>query len=173
LVRTPTERTSVDRSTRAHALEAARITGEVATPRENNLSHIHRFLAQERQFDFGVELTRDWDYDAVFALMVDRAGLRPDPEFVEGVDTISTEACIEALGKLAEAVGRVSPVAVWILFAAGHPAGLLPVHMAIAAAARSAGAVIDTCDHVIAVPEVGGDVRQIHDVWTWHLHGGS
>jgi hypothetical protein len=163
----------VDRSTLAHALEAARITGEVATPRENNLSHIHRFLAQERQFDFGVELTRDWDYDAVFALMVEKAGLRPDPGFVEGVDTISTEACIEALEKLAEAVGQVSRDGGRILFATGHPAGLLPVHMAIAAAARSAGAVIDTCDHVIAVPEVGGDVRQIHDVWTWHLHGGS
>src|SRR5699024_10646195 len=91
----------------------------------------------------------------------------------EGVDTISTEACIEALEKLAEAVGQVSRDGGRILFATGHPAGLLPVHMAIAAAARSAGAVIDTCDHVIAVPEVGGDVRQIHDVWTWHLHGGS
>ncbi|WP_343071854.1 phosphatase [Brevibacterium renqingii] len=163
----------MDRSTLARALEAGRITGEVATPRENNLSHIHRFLHQERQFDFGVELTREWDYDAVFALMVDRAGLRPDPEFVEGVDTISTDRCITALEKLAEAVGRVSRDGGRILFATGHPAGLLPVHMAIAAAAKSAGAVVDTCDHLIPVPEVGGDVRQIDDVWTWHLHGGS
>ncbi len=163
----------MDRSTLAQALEAGRITGEVATPRENNLSHIHRFLAQERQFDFGVELARDWDYDSVFALMVERCGLRPDAEFVEGVDTISTEACIAALERLAEAVGEVTRSGGRILFATGHPAGLLPVHMAIARAAKSAGAVIDTQDHFIPVPEIGGDVRQIGDVWTWHQHGGS
>lgn len=163
----------MDSSTLAHALETGRITGEVATPRENNLSHIRRFLDQERQFDFGVELTHDWDFDSVFALMVDRAGLRPDPEFVEGVDTISTDRCIEALEKLAEAVGDVSRAGGQILFATGHPAGLLPVHMAIAVAAKDAGAVIDTSDHLIPVPEIGGDVRQINNVWTWHLHGGS
>lgn len=166
-------RRSVDRSTLALALEAARITGEVATPRENNLSHIHRFLDQERQFDFGVDLTRDWDYDSVFALMVERCGLRPDSDFVEGVDTISTDACIDALEKLAEAVGEVARAGGQILFATGHPAGLLPVHMAIAKAAKAAGAVIDTRDHFIPVPEIGGDVRQISNVWTWHLHGGS
>lgn len=163
----------MDRTTLAHALEAGRITGEVATPRENNLSHIRRFLDQERQFDFGVDLTRDWDYDSVFALMVDRAGLRPDPDFVEGVDTISTDRCIDALDKLAEAVGNVSRAGGRILFATGHPAGMLPVHMAIADAAKDAGAVIDTSDHLIPVPEIGGDVRQINKVWTWHLHGGS
>jgi hypothetical protein len=166
-------RRSVDRSTLAQALEAGAITGEVATPRENNLSHIHRFLEQERQFDFGVELIRDWDFDSVFSLMVERCGLRPDPEFVEGVDTISTDRCIEALDKLAEAVGDVTRAGGRILFATGHPAGLLPVHMAIAAAAKNAGAVIDTSSHLIPVPEIGGDVRQINNVWTWHLHGGS
>lgn len=163
----------MDRSRLAQALETGRITGEVATPRENNLSHIRRFLDQERQFDFGVELTRDWDYESVFALMVERAGLRPDPAFVAGVDTISTQACIDAAEKLAEAVGHVSREGGRILFATGHPAGLLPVHMAIAAAAKSAGALIDVCDHFIPVPEIGGDVRQINDVWTWHQHGGS
>ena len=123
------ERMPMNRSTLAHALEAGRITGEVATPRENNLSHIHRFLDQERQFDFGVELTRGWDYDSVFALMVERCGLRPDPDFVEGVDTISTDACIDALERLAEAVGEVTRAGGRILFATGHPAGLLPVQI--------------------------------------------
>ncbi|RAG60391.1 taurine ABC transporter ATPase, partial [Burkholderia multivorans] len=80
----------MDRTTLAQALETGRITGEVATPRENNLDHIRRFLTGERQFDFGVALTREWDFDSVFALMVDRAGLRPDPAFTSGVDTIST-----------------------------------------------------------------------------------
>ncbi|RAG61604.1 taurine ABC transporter ATPase, partial [Burkholderia multivorans] len=57
----------MDRTTLAQALETGRITGEVATPRENNLDHIRRFLTGERQFDFGVALTREWDFDSVFA----------------------------------------------------------------------------------------------------------
>lgn len=166
-------RRALDRSTLAKALEAGAITGEVATPRENNLSHIRRFLDQERQFDFGVKLTREWDYDAVFALMVDRCGLRPDPDFLTGVDTISTEACLDALEKLAEAVGETARAEGRILFATGHPAGLLPVHMAIAEAAAAAGAHIVSQDHFIPVAELGGDVRQINRVWTWHLHGGT
>lgn len=163
----------MDRSRLALDLERGALTGEVATPRENNLSHIHRFLAQERQFDFGVELTRDWDYDSVFELMVERAGLRPDPEFLVGVDTISTDRCLDALETLAAAIGDVSRAGGEILFASGHPAGLLPVHMAIAAAAESHGARIVRQSAAIDIPEVGGDCRQINRVWTWHLHGGT
>ncbi|SDT14448.1 Phosphatase [Brevibacterium sandarakinum] len=163
----------MDRTSLAQALEAGHITGEVGTPRENNLSHIHRFLAQEKQFDFGVELTRDWDFDSVFALMVDRAGLRSEPDFIEGVDTISTERCIDALEQLAVAIGDVTRAGGEILFATGHPAGLLPVHMAIAAAAETHGAQITHQASAVPVPGLGGDCRQINRVWTWHQHGGT
>lgn len=163
----------MDRTELAHALETAHITGEVATPRENNLSHIHRFLDQERQFDFGVELTQDWDYDSVFALMVERAGLRPESDFTEGVDTISTEACITALERLATAIGEVTRAGGEILFATGHPAGLLPVHMAIAEAAEHNGARIFAQSGAVPVPDLGGDCRQINRVWAWHQHGGT
>ncbi len=163
----------MDRSQLARALEHARITGEVATPRENNLAHIHRFLAQERQFDFGVELTRDWDYRSVFALMVDRAGLRPEADYCDGVDTISTDRCLDALERLAAAVGEVARAGGQILFATGHPAGMLPVHMAIAAAAEANGARTVRQDSVLPVPDIGGDCREINRVWIWHLHGGT
>src|SRR5699024_8219820 len=49
-----------ERSDLAHHLDATGITGDVATPRESNLSHIGRFLRQERQFDFGVPLIQEW-----------------------------------------------------------------------------------------------------------------
>ncbi|RBP64659.1 histidinol phosphate phosphatase hisN-like protein [Brevibacterium sanguinis] len=163
----------MDRSRLAHHLERARITGEVATPRENNLAHIHRFLAGERQFDFGVELTREWDYESVFALMVDRAGLRPEADYSDGVDTISTDRCLDALELLAAAVGETARAGGRILFATGHPAGLLPVHMALAAAAEDQGANIVRQDSVIPVPDIGGDCREINRVWIWHLHGGT
>ena len=163
---------TISRSALAAALEAGAITGEVATPRENNLSHIHRFLAHERSFDFGVELTQDWDYDSVFALMVERCGIRPDPAFTHGVDTISTENCIAGLDALSQAVGSVARAGGRILFASGHPAGMMPVHMATAAWAAELGATIITPDGFIPVEELGGDLRQIGGVWFWHLHGG-
>lgn len=154
------------------ALEAGAITGEVATPRENNLDHIRRFLAGERQFDFGVELTRDWDFDSVFDLMVNRCGLRPERDFTEGVDTISTQRCIEGLGALGTAVEEVAAAGGRILFATGHPAGLMPVHMAVADWARSLGAQLVEPDGTIEVPALGGDLRRIRGVWFWQLHGG-
>lgn len=163
----------MDRTTLAQALETGRITGEVATPRENNLEHIRRFLAGETQFDFGVSLTRDWDFDSVFALMVDRAGLRPDPAFTHGVDTISTEKCIDALDSLAAVIGDVARAGGRILFATGHPAGLLPVHMAIAEAAEAAGATVVGQQGPVPVDEIGGDCRELSRVWIWHLHGGT
>ena len=163
----------MDRTTLANALEAGHITGEVATPRESNLSHIHRFLDQEKQFDFGVDLTREWDYDSVFALMVERAGLHSDKKFIQGVDTISTEACINALERLATVIGDVTRAGGEILFASGHPAGLLPVHIAMAAAAEAHGAQISLQGNAIPVPGIGGDCRQINRVWTWHQHGGT
>ncbi len=162
----------ITRAELAAALEAGAITGEVATPRENNLSHIRRFLDQERQFDFGVELTRNWDYDSVFDLMVDRCGLRPDPDFVEGVDTISTDRCIDAAGEMGRIIEEVALAGGRILFASGHPAGMLPVHMEMAAWARKLGAQIVEPDGFIPVSDLGGDLRQMGGVWFWHLHGG-
>lgn len=156
----------------AVALEAGRITGEVGTPRENNLSHIHRFLDQERQFDFGVELTQEWDYEKVFALMVEKVGLRPDPKFTEGVDTISTERCIAALVRFGDVLGSAVAAEARILFATGHPGGMLPVHMAFADWAAENGAEVISPDGYIAVPEIGGDLRRIGGVGVWHQHGG-
>lgn len=163
----------MDRTTLAQALETGRITGEVATPRDNNLDHMRRFLAGERQFDFGVSLTEAWDFDSVFALMVERAGLRPEKDFTHGVDTISTERCIDALERLAAAIGDVARAGGRILFATGHPAGLLPVHMAIAEAAEERGAVIVRQTSSVPLPELGGDLREIDRVWVWQLHGGT
>ncbi|WP_029089174.1 phosphatase [Brevibacterium album] len=162
-------------------LDAARITGEVATPREGNLAHIHRFLSQERQFDFGVRLERDWDYESVFALMVERVGLRPDPAFAEGVDTISAEKCIAALDRMRAVLEETVTAGGRILFASGHPAGLLPVHEAVAEWAQERGAEVvageacaaDPATLRIPVPApVGGDVRRLGRVHVWHQHGG-
>ena len=69
---------SMSRDEFAAYLDSVRITGEVATPRENNLDHIQGFLDGNEHLEFGVQWTREWDYDSVFEVMVRRAGLNPD-----------------------------------------------------------------------------------------------
>lgn len=69
---------SMSRDEFAAYLDSVRITGEVATARENNLDHIQGFLDGNEHLEFGVQWTREWDYDSVFEVMVRRAGLNPD-----------------------------------------------------------------------------------------------
>mgnify|MGYP002718373115 CR=1 FL=1 len=168
----PTDRREVTEPDLARALEAARITGEVGTPREGNLSHIHRFLAQETHFHFGVPLTRDWDYDTVFDLMVERVGISADRAHTAGQDTISSEKCIAASARFAAVLGEVARGGGRILFGSGHPAGMVPVHQAFARAAERAGAEVVRATGPITVDTDGGDVRHLGGVWVWHQHGG-
>ena len=54
---------SMSRDEFAAYLDSVRITGEVATARENNLDHIQGFLDGNEHLEFGVQWTREWDYD--------------------------------------------------------------------------------------------------------------
>ena len=49
---------SMSRDEFAAYLDSVRITGEVATPRENNLDHIKGFLDGNVHLEFVVQLTR-------------------------------------------------------------------------------------------------------------------
>lgn len=158
-------------ATLAHALEAAAITGSVVTPREVNLRHIEKFLAGERQFDFGVTLTQEWDYDSVFNLMVTQCGINPDPTFTTGVDTISTVRCIAELDRVRAAIRDVAENRGTLLFASGHPSGLLPVYIKFREWALSLGGTTEAQRDKLPV-EGGGDVRTVGGVWVWHKHGG-
>lgn len=160
---------SMSRDEFAAYLNSARITGEVATPRENNLDHIQGFLDGNEHLEFGVQRTRDWDYDSVFEVMVRRAGLNPDRSHTHGQDTIGAEQCISALEEYARIFGDAVRAGSRILFATGHPAGLFPIYAVLAAAARAAGA------EVLQIEEgerfLDGDVRQIMDVVMFEQYG--
>ena len=102
---------SMSRDKFAAYLDSVRITGEVATARENNLDHIQGFLDGNEHLEFGVQWTREWDYDSVFEVMVRRAGLNPDRSHTHGQDTIGAEQCISALEEYARIFGEaVRPV---------------------------------------------------------------
>ncbi len=154
----------------AEYLDSVRITGDVATPRQDNLKHMHLFLEGNEHLEFGVTRTRAWTYDDVFDLMHDRVGINPDREHTRGQDTIDAGKCIAALDRFADVLGASVRRGERILFATGHPAGLLPVHAALARSAAAAGAIVVAVRGGRVFGE--GDIRQIFGVLVWHQHGG-
>lgn len=154
----------------ASYLDSVGITGKVATPRQDNLRHIRLFLDGNEHLEFGVRKSREWTFEEVFELMHERVGIDPDASLTEGQDTIDATKCVAALDRFADRFGRSVRNGDRILFATGHPAGLLPVHAALAAAVERGGAT------VVKVPEGlpfrDGDIRQLFGVLAWHQHGG-
>ncbi|WP_104116541.1 phosphatase [Arthrobacter sp. B1805] len=154
----------------AEYLDSVRITGQVATPRQDNLRHMQLFLEGNEHLEFGVTRTREWTYDDVFDLMHERVGTSADRSHTEGQDTIDAGKCVAALDRFADRLGSSARRGERILFATGHPAGLLPVHAAFARAVAAVGAT------VVSVHEGrrfgAGDIRQVFGVLVWHQHGG-
>jgi len=160
----------VDSRELAEYLDSVRITGQVATSRQDNLKHIELFLYGNEHLEFGVTLTQDWTFDQVFDLMYERVGIDSDRAHLVGQDTIDAGKCVAALDRFADRLGASAHRGERILFATGHPAGMLPVHAAFARSAAAVGAT------VVRVPEGrrfgAGDIRQIFGVLVWHQHGG-
>ena len=150
-------------------LDSARITGDVATPRENNLSHIQGFLDHNEHLEFGVIWSKDWTYDEVFGVMVRRAGLNPDRSHVQGQDTIGATQCIDALEEYARIFGDAVRARQKILFATGHPAGLFPIYAELARVAERAGATVLRIEQ--GERFLDGDIRQIMGVVMFEQYG--
>lgn len=150
-------------------LNESKITGDIATARENNIDHMHGFVEGNEHLEFGVKWTRDWTYEDIFELMARRVGTKDDPEFLEGQDSISAEKCIDALEEYARIFGEAVKAKKSLLFATGHPAGLFPIYVELAKAAQEAGAT------VLQIEEgdkfLDGDIRQILDVVVFEQYG--
>jgi hypothetical protein len=126
---------------RDHLL-ASRLCGWVATPRSNSVDHFRRLADGDPYYSLGLSLAGRWPYDKVVTLMEERCGRPPTPWEPDGPDWIDPALTIAALDRFAAVLGRGRRV----LFATGHPHGLLGVHLALARAVRAAGSV------VVAVP---------------------
>lgn len=151
-------------------LDATRITGQVATPREANLRNIHDFLASSEHQYMGITPVPEDTWESVFSLMVEAVGIDPDPGHREGQDTISAEKCVAALDRYAAVFGRVVRERGRILFATAHPAAMPAVYGPLAAAARGAGAEILTIRG--GIPWDTGDVRAVGDIVMVEQYGG-
>jgi hypothetical protein len=135
---------------RRHLVDT-RIAGAVATSREGNLRNIRRMLADAPDYWFGLRRSRDWTHDEVVDVMARRCGISPDPDHLEGDDTIDPDLTVAALTRHRERLALAAARQERVVLATGHPTGLLSVHLHVAAALRAAG-----CE--VLVP----DVR-----WSW------
>ncbi|MFI1966089.1 phosphatase [Streptomyces pathocidini] len=157
-------------------LVRTRIAGDVATPRDNNLSHYRKLAAGDRHFWLGLELGDRWTDEAdVLAVMAERCGVVADPAHRTGHDTIDPRLTVDALDRMATVLRKAAEGRQRVLFATGHPGGLLDVHRSVAAALRAAG-----CEIVVVPAGLGaedGAVVQFCDVAVlergatlWHTH---
>jgi len=157
-------------------LVRTRIAGDVATPRDNNLSHYRKLANGDRHYWLGLELGDRWtDEQDVLAVMAERCGVNDDPEYRTGQDTIDPELTVDALERMAARLRKAAAGKQRVLFATGHPGGLLDVHRATAAALRSAGCEIVVIPGGLTADE--GYVFQFADVAVlergatlWHTH---
>jgi hypothetical protein len=126
-------------------LTRTRIAGDVATPRENNLDHYSSLANRDSFYMLGLTFEQPWPYRDILALMAKSAGVSADAKHRWGQDTIDPDLTIEALDAMAERVaGALALDRPRLLFATGHPTGLLTVHMALARAAVEHGATLLT-----------------------------
>lgn len=150
-------------------LVKARIAGDVATTRENNLANYLRMSRRDPAYLFGLEPTGVWAPEDVLALMSDRCGVSADPGHSQGQDTIDPNLTIERLDAMADRLGLAASRRERVLVATGHPVGLRPTHTAVAKALRSAGCTLLTPANGAAQPDAhprdsGASIGYLDDV---------
>jgi hypothetical protein len=128
---------------RAHLVRTM-ISGDVATPRQNNLLHYRRMAARNPYYLFGLDLKRAWTERDVLEVMVERCGVVADPMHLYGDDTIDPDLTLDALEAMGDRIGRAARRREPVALATGHPATLTPVYQALAGALREAGCPVLT-----------------------------
>jgi hypothetical protein len=123
-------------------LQDARIAGDVATPRENNLEKYATFARGVPWASFGLEPSGTWSVDDVVALMARKVGVSPDVDYRRGPDRIDPDLTIDGLTRMAACLADVSGPGHRVIVATGHPAGLLAVHLPLAQALAASGTEI-------------------------------
>lgn len=125
-------------------LVEARIAGDVATPRENNLRNYGRMSDRLPLYLLGLEPVGTWSRDEVLGLMARRCGVSPDPAHTHGQDTIDPDRTLDRLEAMADRIGEAARRQERVFVATGHPNQLRPVHAAVARGLAAAGCELIT-----------------------------
>ncbi len=151
-------------------LVAQRIAGDVATSREDNLRKYAMFADRAPGAMFGLEPKGRWDFADILALMAGCVGVSPDPDYRRGPDRIDAALTVAGLDRMAVRLSAAATPGARVIVATGHPAGLLPVHLAVVAALRGRGARILTPSPGWSYQARTGtgsshrEIRYVHDV---------
>ncbi|MFE9253313.1 phosphatase [Streptomyces sp. NPDC007088] len=125
-------------------LMRVRLAGAVATGREGSLRRYRQFAARDPRALLGLDPRGRWGVPEILELMAERCGVRADPSYTEGTDTIDPDRTLAALrafaGRLREAADRRIPV----LIGTGHPHRLLEFYVTLASALSAAGCEVLT-----------------------------
>jgi len=155
--------TTIDRTTLREHLVTTRIAGDVATSRRSNTSNIRRMLDRDPHYTFGLELGPYDSYEAALAVMAERVGIDPDPTRVDGRDRIDPDLVIAGLAAGRELLADVVRHHGRVLFATGHPTGMLGMYVRLAAGVVAAGAEVTTAGDGVAL-SLDGEPRWIRYV---------
>ena len=136
--------TAPDRAALRAQLVESRIAGDVATSREDNLLKYGFLAARVSKAMFGLTFAGSWGLGDILSLMAERVGVSPDTGYLRGPDRIDPDLTIDGLDRMAGHLRSAARPGARVVVATGHPAGLLPVHLAVAAALKRAGAEVLT-----------------------------
>lgn len=134
----------MNRSQLREHLVTSRIAGDVATTRQNNLANYARMSARDPGHLFGLRPAGTWTPGEVLDLMVQQVGVRPDPAYVEGPDTIDPDRTLAALDAMASRLRRAAERRERVLVATGHPRGVFAIHDEAARLLAAAGCTLLT-----------------------------
>lgn len=122
----------------------SRIAGEVATSRENNLANFGRMSARDPLYLFGLDPVGSWSPAEVLELMAERVGVRPEPGYTSGIDTIDPDLTLDRLDAMAARLAAAGRRRERVIVATGHPGGVGAIHTETARALHDAGCTLLT-----------------------------
>lgn len=120
-------------------LREALLAGDVETTRASNHGNAAAFAEGREGYLFGLAPLKAWTLPQVLAVMADRVGIDPDPGRSTGTDVIDPHKTVRALERMRDRLRLAARRRERVIVATGHPAGIIEVHLAIAAALRAAG----------------------------------
>jgi hypothetical protein len=163
----------VNRATLREHLVTTRIAGTVATPRDNNLRAMRRLAAGDEPSWFGIRRARDYSFEDVLSIMVERCGVHPDASYTEGPDTIDPDLTLDALDAMATRLGKAARSRERVFVATGHPIGVMAIHGPVARALRETGCELLTHEPGIPVEYDGRrhNLRYVGGVAAVSWHG--
>lgn len=135
---TPDQRSTL----RAHILDTG-IAGDTRTPRDNCVANAVKLADGDPDKFLGIG-PRGRSAEQIMQAVADLCGCSHDCDETEGPGVIDPDLVLDAVTAMGQRLAKAAVGRERIVFATGHPTGLLPMYQAIAAALRDAGCRIPT-----------------------------